>query len=315
MKTIKNIAILGILILTGTIAKAQDKILLRAKADTIHCKILEVGVNEIKYKLWPVDESMPVMVEKKDRIRRIIFENGTIMRFSEDEFTNEANYADQRKMAVKVDLYAFTRGVFSSAFEYSIKPGMSVEAGLGVIGISQPNSEIYSYDKAQGAFVRLGVKFINTPTYYMSGMRYSHILKGGYIRPELVLASNTNTSTYTDYVYNSTTQTYSYVTETQTLKVNGTAVFTNFGKQWVFNDVFCVDFFIGLGIGKKKVTYSNSGSNGNMLYGGQSYTFIDETGGYGFIAFTEQDNRVAFSTQTGIKIGMLIGAKGTAKKK
>jgi hypothetical protein len=312
MKTIKNLALFGVLLLASNWAIAQDKILLRAKVDTIQCKILEVGVNEIKYKLWPVDENMPIMVEKKDRIRRIIFENGTVLRFSEDEFTNEANYADQRKMAVKVDLYAFTRGVFSSAFEYSLRPGMSVEAGLGIIGIGQPNDEIYSYDKAQGAFVRLGIKFINTPTYYMSGMRYSHILKGGYIRPELVLATNTNTSTYNRYVYNQATQTSSYVTETSTVNVNGTAMFTNFGKQWVFSDVFCVDFFIGLGIGKKKVTYSNG--NGNSFFG-TSYSFIDETGGYGFIAFTEQDNKVAFSTQAGIKMGMLIGSKGTAKKK
>src|SRR5437868_2440679 len=105
MKTLFKICILLFVLVAGfNNAFAQDKMILRAKPDTLLIKVIEVGTDEIRYRLWPVDESMPVMAENKDRIRKIIFANGSLMKFNEDEFSNIENYTQQKKTAIKFDL-------------------------------------------------------------------------------------------------------------------------------------------------------------------------------------------------------------------
>lgn len=285
---------------------AQDQLFLRGKEEAIKVKVIEVGTTEIKYKTWPVVESMPVMVENKDRIRKIILENGTIMKFAEDEFSNAANYATQRKIAVKLDPFIIPRGVISIAGEYSLKPGMSAEVGLGYIGIGNyENSELWEFDEANGFFLRAGVKFINQPSYYMKGMRYAHILKGGYIRPELVFTSYSTSSSYTGYNYINTPPYSIPVNYNAEFKFTGGGFFLNFGKQWVFSDVFLVDFFVGPGIAVKKAKYYENGVE-------QPFDFYDPsvTGLFGYTTITDQPGKAAISAQAGLKVGVLIGAKG-----
>lgn len=281
------------------LVKAQDKMVLRGKPDTLLIKVIELGVDEVRYRVWPVNETMPVMVEKKDRIRKIILSNGTVLKFSEDEFSNAENYATQRKMAIKIDLFSPIRKVLSGSFEYSLKPGMSAEIGVGAIGLGSYNSEFYSFTEVNGGFLRLGVKFINQPDYYTKGMRYSHILKGGYIRPEIMLLYHQNTGE--NYYYLGGSGSYG----NRVIDVKGGSFFINFGKQWVYSDIFCVDFFLGPGIGTKKVEYT---FNGTPI----TTKNLDGTdiGAFGYMALTESNGGIAFCLQTGLKLGILIGSKG-----
>ncbi|OYU96194.1 MAG: hypothetical protein CFE21_07225 [Bacteroidetes bacterium B1(2017)] len=286
---------------------AQDKMLLRGKADTLQVKIMELGVDDVKYKMWPEDSSMPIMVEKKERIRKIIFANGTVMKFAEDEFSNAQNYASQRKMAVKIDLFSPIRKVFSGSFEYSIKPGMSVEGGIGIIGIGSYTSDAYNFTESDGGFFRLGVKFINQPDYHMKGMRYTHILKGGYIRPEAMFIHHENNGTSNFSLFGGS-GTYNVNNK---IVVNGGAFFINFGKQWVFSDIFCVDFFIGPGIGNKTVTYYENGKMVGSLSNSSNFGMADiyaNSGGFGYGNFTSTSGKVSFCLQTGLKLGVLIGS-------
>jgi hypothetical protein len=278
----------------------QDKMLLRAKPDTLLIKIIEIGSDEVRYKLWPIDSEMPIMVEKKDRIRKIVFANGTVIRFAEDEFSNPENYSTQKKMAIKMDMFSPIRNVLSFSCEYSIKPGISLEGGLGYIGVASfTGNDWLNYNEADGGFIRAGIKFINQPDYYLKGMRYTHILKGAYIKPEIMFLYHENFSSRNYYSYWS-----QQINRSKKLKVNGAAVFLNFGKQWVFSDIFCVDFYLGPGIGYKKV---KEYINGNEVpYG---YTDITDIGGFGFITFTDQVGKLAFCAQTGLKVGILIGTK------
>lgn len=285
-------------------SQAQDKMVLRGSVDTLQVKVIELGVNDIRYKTWPVDDNMPMMVEKKERIKKIIFENGTIMKFAEDEFSNLENYVNQRKMAIKMDMLSPVRKVFSGSFEYSLKPGMSAEIGVGVIGISSYDNFFYSFSESDGGFIRLGLKLIRTPDYYLKGMRYAHILKGGYLRPELIFLRHDNFGYSRDYWGNGSAP------DKQVIKVTGYAFMLNFGKQWVFSNIFCVDLFTGIGIGKKKWDYYYNGnlvpSSGNNYLG--SLTGFD-VGGFGFANFSPESNSVALSYQAGLKIGLLIGGQ------
>ncbi|MDP1726594.1 MAG: hypothetical protein Q8M15_07400 [Bacteroidota bacterium] len=305
---IRFILLYSILLLTQQKSFGQDRMILRFRTDTLMIKVLEVGVSEVKYKLWPVSESMPVMVESKEKVRRIIFENGTILKFAADEFTDATNYTEQRKMLVKIDMIAPTRKVFVLSVEKSLKPGISVEAGIGVIAQNNYEGEIFNFEKANGYFFRLGYKFINQPDFHMKGMRYTHILKGGYVKPELMLLSQTCSNSYSNSNYNYTAK--------EEFKTFGYAGFINFGKQWIMDDIFAVDLYVGLGLGAKKVTYIRTY---NLKGTSSSQTIRPETlegdftGLYGFIVYSMKNEQMGFATQAGLKIGILIGSKKKQK--
>jgi hypothetical protein len=293
---------------------AQDVMIMRNKPDSIKIKVLEIGVTEIKYRTWPIDETMPIMVESKDRIKRIILQNGTVMKFSENEFVDATNYADQRKMVVKIDMLSTMFGTTSLAFEKSIEPGRSWEAGLGIIGAGFNKEE---FGKRSGVFVRAGYKFIHTPDYYMRGMRYAHIMKGSYVRPELVFTSFNATESSLDYTYTGTwpNNTYTITRTDSKTKYSAISLMLNFGKQWVFSDVFAVDIFTGIGIGggntatlsETKTTYTSSSYPYNY------YNTPETDSPLGIGMWTNYYGEISITGQVGLKLGYLIGTK-TSKK-
>jgi hypothetical protein len=153
-------------------ASAQDTIYKRTK-EIINAKISEIGLDEIKYKM-PGDENGATIVIAKDQIWKIIFANG-VSQVMQPEIDNPQNYLSQRKNAIKIDFIAPMLNHFTFIYERSLKPGQSIEASLGIIGVG------FNPDKARAnsdAFVRFGFKFIKSPDYYMRGMKYTHILKG-----------------------------------------------------------------------------------------------------------------------------------------
>jgi hypothetical protein len=296
--------------------KAQDAMILRTKPDTLKVKILEIGSDEIRYRIWPVDESMPVMVERKDRIRKIILSNGTVMKFAESEFVDASNYSNQRKANIKIDLFAVLSGTTSIAYEQSIEPGRSWEVGVGMIGLGAKNPD---NENRSGAFFRAGYKFINQPDYYMKGMRYSHILKGSYIRPEICSHFYNVKSNYTDIssTYNSSSSTYTVKSTNtdKTTRYSAAAFMLNFGKQWVFSDVFLVDVFVGGGLGygnsnvidekKTESTYTSS----SYPYNYSDYYYQNDGSVMGTGFGIGHNKRLGFAGQMGLKLGVLIGSK------
>jgi hypothetical protein len=315
MKKIFGFLFLFTLCLTSMEVNAQDIMIMRNKPDSIKIKVLEIGVSEIKYRSWPLDESMPVMVESKDRIKRIIFQNGTVLKFSENEFVDATNYVDQRKMIVKIDMLSTMFGTTSLAFEKNIEPGRSWEAGLGIIGAGFNKEE---FGKRTGVFVRTGYKFIQTPDYYMRGMRYAHIMKGSYVRPELVFTSFNATESNIDYSLSGTWPNYIYtITQTDTrTKYSAISLMLNFGKQWVFSDVFAVDIFTGIGIGggntvKLSETTSTSTSNTYPSYSYSNSSENDSPLGLGMVV--NYNGMITVSGQVGMKLGYLIGTKKSKK--
>jgi len=253
---------------------------------------------------------VPVMVERKDRIRRIILSNGTVMKFAESEFEDATNYENQRKMAIKLDLFSVLSGTTSIAFEQSIKPGSSWEVGIGMIGLGSNPS---SLPVRSGAFFRGGFKFINTPDYYLKGMRYTHILKGAYIRPELAIHVFDQSSSTIEGKYNSSTFTYNYYQTESKDRFSGSALMLNFGKQWVFSDIFLVDVFVGGGIGlgnKSNLSSTTTLINQNSYWDYYSES-PDSPMGTGF--GVSHEGGISFAGQMGLKLGILLGAKKNEK--
>jgi hypothetical protein len=258
---------------------AQDLMIMRnAKSDTLKVKVILISSEKIKFKYWPVDSSMPSFEELKSRVRKIVFSGGQEIKFYEDDFTDPTNYSSQNKMAIKLAPFSWLLGFTSISFEKNINPGKSYETTLGLIGAGFNNKY---FDYPSGAFFKAGYKFINRPDYHMSGMKYMHILKGSYVKPEII------------GIYYGNSQ------NSNEVNVTGLCGMLNIGKQWVYDDAFCVDIFVGMGIGKKNVKIKYN-SNSILDYG---LGYIP----YGFYANPESDANVNLCYAGGIKIGMLFG--------
>lgn len=227
---------LAILLLFNVSVAAQD-IIMKKNNDAIHCKVREIGLDEIKYTLpdYPTDVLFAI---DKDKINKIIFENGKEMIF-EKEITNPLNYEDNKKNIVKIDFLSPLTGNTTFAWEHSVRPARSYEVTLGIIGLGLDNSD----KNPGGAFTKFGYKFIKDPDFYLRGMRYAHVLKGSYMKPEITFGFfNHDVYIWKDYNYN-------YGPEKSRESVLSGTVQLVLGKQWVMDNAFAIDFFAGIGYG------------------------------------------------------------------
>lgn len=235
----KSILFTTILILFASpfILNAQDEIH-KKNNEVIICVVREVGTVEIKYNL-PEYEDIVVFSIDKDKVSKIVFGSGQVLEIV-NEMYNPENYLDNRKRAIKIDFISPLTGNTTISYEQSIKPGRSWEASVGLIGLGlDPNN-----NNPLGLFAQFGFKFIKSPDFYFSRMRYAHLLKGGYVKPEVSLG-----------VYGIDRDTY-YMNQNRETVISG-AIMVNFGKQWVFDNVMLFDMYVGVGYGFSTGTYGD----------------------------------------------------------
>ena len=263
--------ILNISVLSYT-GSAQDRIIKTTK-DTINCQVKEIGDDEVKYTQKEFRGDLIFGIDK-NKVSRIIFSDGKELKLM-DSMYDPAQYEKQHKNALKVGFLSPLFGATSFTFEHSLKPGNSIEATLGIIGLGINMNDYTS----GGVYLKFGYKFIKSPDFYLKGMQYSHILKGAYIRPEISFATyNYKPSQMYDYMGNSIAG--SNTTEKNTMF----AIMLNFGKQWVIQDRFLVDWFTGIGYG-----FGNS-------HGDETFHF----------AFMGGDPEFPLAITSGLRIGFLF---------
>lgn len=224
------------LILTTASAGFAQDIILKKSNEIVKCKIKEIGLDDIKY-LLPEYSSDVIFSIEKDAVDKVIFENGAELIFSK-EMTNPANYTDNHKNALKVEFLSPITGNTTFAYEHSLKPGRSIEASLGIIGLGLNGNN----NNPAGVFLKTGYKFIQNPDFYIRGLRYAHLLKGAYLKPEIAFGIfGEDTYTYEYYPVNSyTEQRETIISATMQLII---------GKQWIMDNAFLVDAFVGIGYG------------------------------------------------------------------
>ncbi|MBN2173077.1 MAG: hypothetical protein JW731_03030 [Bacteroidales bacterium] len=223
-----------VLILSFSLSSFGQDQIHKKNNEVINCKIKEIGMDEIKYTVPDYPQDVLFTIDK-DKVLKIVFENGQEL-FFQQEMTNPENYVDNKKNAIKIDFLSPLTGNTTFAYEHSLKPGRSIEATLGIIGLgADPND----YDPA-GVFIKFGPKFIKSPDFYLRGMKYAHILKGGYIKPEFSIGY------YSRYFYE-----YNYYYDEEKVRDNvvNATIMLNIGKQWIFDNSFLVDFYFGVGYG------------------------------------------------------------------
>ena len=214
-----------LLLCAWQIIDAQDRIIKR-DGDIIDCNVVEIGSEEIKYIQLEYGPDLQFGI-LKSKVDRIIFADGNEMIIDHLEIareTTEMNSADlflvQRRNAIKTAFLSPLTGVTAFSYERALKPGRSMEFTLSLIGLGFNNPE-----DAVGLGLKAGYKFIRSPDHFIRGMRYAHILKGGYVKPEIAFAR--------------------YDLRSKDEEVIKAALIVNLGKQWIFSDVFLVDLYFG----------------------------------------------------------------------
>lgn len=286
----KKICLLSFtLLLFTTILFAQDKIY-NKRGKIINAKVIEIGVDEIKYKLTDSPDG-PVYVVDKSSLKQIVYADGRVEKY-QVSYKDPENYEGQLTKAIKINFLSPLLGYTEIGFEKSLSPLKSYEINFGIIGAGKntisesyySNGTYLPYKRnAFGFFADAGYKFKKLPTFFNRGMRMTHIMQGSYIKPTITLGY------YTDHALN-----YKDYSNPVVEKRNNAfgALTLDLGKEWVFGDKFLLDIFWGFGY-----AFDNRKKSSDDYYYDDLYNhFAIQTGaGSGSLALT-----------FGLKVGLLI---------
>ena len=271
MTYIKSTLLICTLIVFTVSLYAQDKIYKKDQS-IITCKIIEIGLDQVKY--HTVESPTPIITMDKNHIIKIELEGGTSIAFS-DPMKDPNEYADQKKYALKIGFLSPLYSNTNLSLEKSLRPGRSVEGTFGVIGLTTKQLD----DRESGIFFKIGYKALRTPDFYLRGMKYAHILKGTYIKPELQF------SFFERDEYESEYSNGKYIQHSKREDKIAAAFMLNIGKQIVYDDFILIDYYVGVGYG-----VDNSNSNTGDFYH----------------AFSLGGNDAPVAVTAGLKVGVLI---------
>lgn len=214
--------------------KYEDQLIQR-DGKIIICKVREIGDDEIKYSAEGIPGDV-IMGIDKNKVATIQFADGRELKIA-DSMENSEEYGKQRKNDIKLNVFLPVSGAYAFGYERSLKPGKSIELELGIISTGKATDFKM---EANGIFFKGGLKLIKSPDFYLKGMRYAHILKGAYIKPELAFSSFTYDKSLASGLISGSSNSNSG-------SVSKLAVLLNAGKQVVYSNRFVFDWFIGAG--------------------------------------------------------------------
>jgi hypothetical protein len=247
MKKIQCYIILFFLTLSFT-SFAQDTI--RTKKDTIAGKVVEIGLEEIKYKDFQNLDG-PIIVIEKSKVIEITYENGTKFFNRPDPYeVNKEIEVRGKTHAIKFELFSPVTGDIAFGYESMISVGKNLEVKLGIIGPGTKNGY-----NSSGVFVKGGIKFLTSPQYVQNGLKYVHPLKGRYIKPELILNTYSEDREYYNNNYNY------YSTSIEKVHFTNIAFNIIFGTQHILGNAMTVDYYVGIGYGFRISDKTSSNSN------------------------------------------------------
>ncbi len=249
----------------------KDKIIKR-DGTVIHCKVKEINDDEIKYLEEGIGIDVIIGIDKS-KVDKIIFADGKEYLIDNKMSTYE-DLSTQRKNALKFNLFMPITGGYALTYERSLKPARSFETEIGLIAKGENNE--MGMPEAHGVFVKAGYKMMRSPDFYIRGMKYAHILKGSYVKPEIIITSFS-------YDKHQNASYYDAKNSGSTTKV---ALMVNVGKQVIYTNAFAIDFFIGAG-------YAFGKLDPDLHY----YAFLGTSGD------------VTFVMSGGVRVGFLFGNK------
>ena len=251
---------------------AQDMLIFKDKTiDEV--SIIEVTPDYIKYREFGAPENSVAFSIERDYLTKIVFESGRVIDLSKSMMDDSRVYAGQRDRAIKIDIAGISGNYSFITYEQAIDPSTSWEAGIIFIGAGFGNNLWDENENPMGAGVNMGYKFKRSPNFYSQRMRYGHILRGAYIKPNLFV--NQFNYDMVDYNHPPDPVTFMYPTSRETAIAGSLQI--DFGNQLVFSDRFVLDYAAGIGYGfttKDTWNPTNYGFNGGSgPQGSAPYTY------------------------------------------
>lgn len=283
-----------LLMLVGFVsAQAQDKIY-RKNGKTVEAQVLEIGTDEIKYKIFGQGDG-PIYVLERDRVSKIVYANGRTEKFEAGlSLTDPERYAGQATQAIKFDFMGPLIGYAQIGYEKSTGVGRGYEATLAIIGAGK-NQRVDFYDGNNyrlekrnqfGLAASFGYKFNKLPTFLFSrNTRFTHLMQGSYLKPIVYLGNYSENRV----AYKANQQ---YTLERQNITFG--AIQAELGKQWVFGEKILLDTYFGLGYG-----FDNKKQDSYYYDDGSAFNYLNARGG----------RSPGISATWGIKLGLLLKDK------
>jgi hypothetical protein len=232
--SMKRIALLMFFVFVGLESFAQDMIIYKDKTiDEV--TIVEVTPDYVKYREYGAPINSVVFSVERDYLGKLIFESGRVMDMSKSMINDARVYAGQRDKTIKIDVAGVSSNYTFISYEQAVDPSTSWEAGMIFIGAGFESDNGWNdAENAMGLGVNVGYKFKRSPNFYMERMRYGHILRGAYVKPNLWL--NVFNYDRIDYDHPPDPVTFQYPTTRESATAG--AMMIDFGNQLIFSDQF-----------------------------------------------------------------------------
>lgn len=228
-----------------------EDVITKTDGTVIKAKILELGAEEVRYKLYSNPDG-PVMSLKKKDIDNVKIDNQVVYEHKDDPLSVSNNSIIDRTSTMKFYFFSPLNHHIDIGYEWMNKPGFNWDVALGIIGPSVTSENPHH---PSGVFLRGGPKFLLGSTSDVvtedTKDRYAHPLRGKYIKVEAILNAFSSTNTVdTGYYFNfGGVGSVSYKKKYQSLTLN-----IQYGKQYIFGNAMTLAWFVGLGYSFENVS-------------------------------------------------------------
>ncbi|MGB3947121.1 MAG: hypothetical protein WBM13_03995 [Bacteroidia bacterium] len=259
---IRTLFIFGVISLLFSKSIIAQDLIIKKDNEAIKAKILEIGTNEIKYKLYEAPDGPTIVIDKKEvksiKIKGEEGKSDKVMSVNEDPMSVNNSAIVDKTSSLKFHFFSPLTKKLAFSYEWMIRPGFNWEAGLGIVGPGTSLMDEFLNLNPRGVYLRTGPKFLlgNSSDIEIAGGRYAHPLKGRYFKVEALfytLAKN-----YDVELYDTASKTIEVIRAKSSF--TGVALHLIYGRQYIFGNSITVGWYAGIGYGgeSRTTSYSNS---------------------------------------------------------
>ncbi|MEO6303571.1 MAG: hypothetical protein ABIP51_10385 [Bacteroidia bacterium] len=304
---------------------SQSDTLYLAKGKKLICKITEINEFEIKCRLASNIDG-PMYVMDRSEVMKYTLSNGFSEQFVRDEMLveNEHKSILNNRQVIKLSPFGLAFNHVSIGYESVIKVGMNLDVEAGYINSEINHNSIFTTNGSSGplhcsgAYFKPGVKFFLGQDYAVKGLKYSHPLKGSYVRLDLAV-SYVNFQDLSMVYFNYNNNPYGGAASTQTLYSNMNTIayggFVNYGRQAILGNILTMDYYVGAGFTGQTISYSNPNFL-NSPFPNQTYNNSNQEKNYSYnyYGFLRVPN-FGLSFTAGFRIGYIIPDRSQNKRR
>lgn len=274
-----------------------EDLITKKDGTVIKAKVLEMGSDEVKYKLYNNPDGPVLSLKKSKEVKSVVIDGQSVYEYKDDPMTISNNAIMSRTSVAKFHFFSPLNHHIAFDYEWMNRPGFNWETGIGIIG---PGVSSTDKKKPRGVFLRGGPKFLlgNSSDIEVEGGRLAHPLKGKYIKVEMILNafSTTNYIDTTSYSYNPNPVPgglLAYKKQYQSLTLD-----LQYGRQYIFGNAMTLSWYIGVGYSFESKTSTLPSKYSNYFYDFDLRRYSHSFFGQNFpLAFT-----------SGITIGYILPA-------